>query len=93
MIADADQTASDADQVSSDTDQTASDRDRAGADFDQHASDQDQATADKDRKHQGDLSPADQRAYEGFERAVVLSLDDRVSGPIKGAVPDFDDRG
>jgi len=65
MIADADQTASDADQASSDTDQTASDRDQTGADFDQHASDQDQATADRDRTHQGDLSAADQRAYEG----------------------------
>lgn len=64
MISDADQTASDADQVSSDTDQTASDRDQTGADFDQHASDQDQAVADKSRTDHGDLSAADQRAYE-----------------------------
>jgi diguanylate cyclase (GGDEF)-like protein len=64
MVADADQSASDADQVSSDTDQTASDRDETVAERDQQASDLDQATADKDHAEQGDLSPADEQAYE-----------------------------
>jgi len=86
MIADADQTASDTDQVSSDTDQTASDRDQTGADSDQHASDQDQATADKNRTHLGDLSAADERAYEGARQDRAFASFERLGNQLRRQV-------
>lgn len=64
MAAEADQSASEADQTAAEADQNASDADQTGADRDQQASDQDQATADRDHAEHGDLSTADEAAYE-----------------------------
>jgi diguanylate cyclase (GGDEF)-like protein len=83
MAADADQSASDFDQVSSDVDQTASDRDQTGADLDQHASDQDQATADRDRTHLGDVSAADERAYEGAKQDRAYATFERLGNRLR----------
>jgi diguanylate cyclase (GGDEF)-like protein len=82
MMADADQSASDADQVSSDTDQTASERDQTGADRDQQASDLDQATADKDHASHRDLSPDDEKAYEGSRESREAASFERLGNRI-----------
>ena len=85
VLADADQTAANADQRGSGLDQLSADADNALSKLDQRASDDEQLAADRQLDKLPEVTPADQEAYETATHARVIASTARDDNRVKRA--------